>query len=198
MDRKKIINQAFLRGIPYLDYRKLIDSLLQDQQTTGDNHSEAMLQHTRMNVQRMKRLDKTWQVPIELSELVVNLNVPEKWLVITEGWCGDAAQTVPLMYHLAKLNPKIEMRLVLRDEHPELMQHFLTEGAKSIPVLIRQRGEELVGHWGPRPAFAQEMMRAFKSAPGMSYAEFSEKLHGWYARDKGQSFAKELLAFLEA
>jgi hypothetical protein len=196
MDTKKIVNQAFVRGIVYSEYRQLIDSLLRGNQTTGDNHSEAMLQHTRMNVQRMKRLDKTWKAPFELAELVNRLMSPEKWLVITEGWCGDAAQTIPLMHHLAKLNPNIDMRLVLRDEHPELMRLYLTEGAKSIPILIRENSQEIISHWGPRPAFAQEMLRAYKNSPSMSYVEFSEKLHGWYARDKGLSFAKEIAAFL--
>jgi hypothetical protein len=180
----------------YAEYRKLLDALVANNQTTGNNHSEAMVNYTKMAIRRMGRLDKTHQVSADLIAIARALQ-PETWLVISEGWCGDASQTVPLMAKVSAVNPNIQLRLVLRDEHLDLMQEFLTEGAQSIPILIRiNAAGEVVGHWGPRPAFAQEMMRAFKASPGEGYAAFSERLHAWYAKDKGASFEQEFLAFL--
>jgi hypothetical protein len=196
MEKIKLFQTAFDKGMSYSEYRNLINRLLEMNQATGENHSQAMLGHTKMNVQRMKRLDKTWSPPADLEAKLSSITQEEKWLVITEGWCGDAAQTVPLMNHLAALNPNIEMRLVLRDEHLDLMSYFLTEGGKSIPILMRWRSGNALTHWGPRPAFAQEMLRAYKNNPGMSYEAFSTNLHSWYAKDKGLSFSTEILAWL--
>lgn len=195
METKRIVAQALERAMDYPTYRKLIDALVANNQTTGNNHAEAMVNYTKMAIRRMARLDKTYQPGSEIAAAVASLGT-ETWLIITEGWCGDASQTVPMMAKLAQLNPNITCKLVLRDEHLDLMQLFLTDGAQSIPILIRLNAAgQVLGHWGPRPAFAQEMMLAFKANPAEGYAAFSERLHGWYAKDKGLSFEQELLAW---
>jgi hypothetical protein len=54
------------------------------------------------------------------------------WLVITEGWCGDAASNVPLLNAAEKeMTEKIKLRLVLRDSNTELMDANLTDAGRS-------------------------------------------------------------------
>lgn len=79
------------KGQKYTEYRAMIDQLLSEEKTTGDNHSEAMIHYTKMNVQRMKRLDKTVKLTEETLANVAKIERPQTWVVITEGWCGDAA-----------------------------------------------------------------------------------------------------------
>ena len=57
-------------------------------------------------------------------------------MVISEGWCGDAAQILPVINKMALVSNKIEFRIVLRDENPALMDAFLTNGGKAIPKVI--------------------------------------------------------------
>lgn len=52
------------KSITFTDYLKLIDDLLAEGKTTGENQSEAMFNYGKLNRQRMKRLEKT----IELNE----------------------------------------------------------------------------------------------------------------------------------
>lgn len=114
-------------------------------------------------------------------------------LVIAEDWCGDASNTVPIVTRLAEALPGFEVRIVLRDQHPELMDRYLTDGSRSIPIVIAldEEGREL-GHWGPRPAVLQAWVMANRTL--MPKAELYPKVRQWYARDRGESTVREVLA----
>lgn len=185
-------------AMSYPAYRSLIDAALERDQTTGDNHSPDMLSYTRMNVQRMNRLDKQVQIAPALAEVVQSIHKPLLWLVLTEAWCGDAAQNLPLLQQLALQQPHIELGLLLRDEHLPLMDAFLTNGGRSIPklIIVNPENGDLLGSWGPRPQAAQTLYRDIK-AQGLPYLEASTALHKWYAQDKTASMQAEILALLQ-
>lgn len=114
--------------------------------------------------------------------------------MLTEAWCGDAAQNLPVIAKVAQLNPHITLTLLLRDEHPEIMDVYLTHGGKSIPKLIAvaENGTELFT-WGPRPEALQELVEAYKANPDRPYAEFLEEVQRWYNADKTESVQRELV-----
>ena len=182
-------------GYSYASYRQLIDEALQQDRTTGTTQSEELTKYTRLNVQRMSRIDKTVQLLPELREAVASLQNRYVWAVLTEGWCGDAAQIVPVLEAVAQASGgKIETRYLLRDENLDLMDRYLTNGGRSIPKLIVLHADTLTEatNWGPRPAAAQEMFMRLK-AEGLSHDEFVTQVHGWYGKDKTQSTQQELL-----
>ncbi|WP_057937447.1 thioredoxin family protein [Algoriphagus resistens] len=185
----------------YSEYRKMIYELLAEEKTTGTNHSESYLNYTRMNVQRMNRWDKTAKISPELEKIVTSIASPQVWLVLTEAWCGDAAQSLPFIAKLAELNPLIKLKFVLRDENPALMDAYLTEGARSIPILIgldEDLAKELFV-WGPRPEYLQNRLKAYKLDPqNITPKEFADGTHLWYARDKNQSLEKELTPLISS
>ena len=179
----------------YSEYRAMIDALHLEGKTTGTNHSEVMLGHSTMNVTRMKRLDKTSKILPELGEIVKALPA-QKWLVISEAWCGDAAQNLPLINALAELNPDIELSIILRDENLDIMDEYLTNGGRSIPKVIGLTADqETIFDWGPRPQLMQKTYTELKEE-GQEYAEISKTIHTMYARDKGQAFQAEFLDLL--
>ncbi|SIN68438.1 thioredoxin family protein [Algoriphagus halophilus] len=190
-----ISEEIVLSGLTYEEYRQLIDELLAEGKTTGTNHSEANINYTKMNVARMRRVDKTAKISSDMESLIKGIQEPQTWLVLTEAWCGDASQSIPYFAKLAALNPLINLKLVLRDENPELMDQYLTNGARSIPKLIglsQDLNEELFT-WGPRPQYLQERLIAYKKDPqGLSSKEFSEGTYLWYARDRNQAIEQEL------
>ncbi|MBC6367355.1 thioredoxin family protein [Algoriphagus sp. AK58] len=192
-----LINHAMTYGA----YRELIDKLLLENKTTGSNHSEAYLDYTRMNVQRMARWDKTAKVSDTMRDAVEAITEDQIWLVITEAWCGDAAQNIPYIVKLADLSSRIQLRFILRDEHPEVMDDYLTHGTRSIPKMVAMTADltcELFT-WGPRPASAHELVLEYKrDSKGKSYKEFSETLHLWYARNKNQELESELLPLIQS
>lgn len=199
---KAIIEKALLASSTYPAYRKMMDDLLAAGKTTGPNQSDFYLEVTRLNQARMNRLDKRPRFLPEMEHLLAHLSRPFTLLVLTEAWCGDAAQTVPLLYHMAQASEQIDLRLVLRDEHPELMDLFLVNGGRSIPrVLILDNEDKGVrGVWGPRPEPAQAMAMAYKqqSPPKEDYQAFNVRLHKWYAKDKTVTAQQELIALLQA
>ncbi len=190
-----ITPELIASALSYSQYREMIDQLLEEDKTTGVNHSESYIDYTRMNVQRMNRWDKTAKISFELERIVTSISSPQVWLVITEAWCGDAAQTIPFMAKLADINPLITLRLVLRDENPELMEAYLTEGARSIPILIGLTGDlsKELFIWGPKPEFLKNRLKAYKIDPqNITPKEFSDGTHLWYARDRNNALAEEL------
>lgn len=197
------MNQAaeIKEGISYQAYRDMIDALMSDGKTTGTNHSANYLNYTEMNVHRMSRHDKRVVIADDLKSAVQNLKGSYTWLVLTEAWCGDAAHSLPVMAKMAKLNPNVDLRLLLRDEHLELMDEHLTNGGRSIPklVIIDNETNETVAEWGPRPAPVQQIMLDYKSDTGpdkLSYDEFNKKVQLWYSRDKNATTQAEFTALL--
>ena len=198
---QEIIESAF----SYTDYRTMIDKLFAQGKATGDNHSEAMLNYSKMNIFRMKRLDKTTRLTEEAIEMIGNVDRKVTWLVITEGWCGDAAQIIPVLNKMAEENKNIDLKLILRDENLEVMDSFLTNGSRSIPILIILDSEtlEVLNVWGPRPEVVQEMVMSAKfkanSNPENSkeiWSEVKKDTQLWYAKDKTKSIQKEVIDVL--
>ena len=192
MSNTVITNEHLAKAITYTQYRELIDTLLAENKTTGTNHSEAMVEYTRMNAQRMRRVEKTTKLDNELVDLMLRVQNKMIWVILTEAWCGDAAQTVPALVKIADASPLIEVKLLLRDENLDLMDAYLTNGGRSIPKLIALDAEtmEELGTWGPRPAPAQQLFMDMK-AQEVPYQEFVEKLHGWYGKDRSKALLQE-------
>jgi hypothetical protein len=191
----KKIDQAYLeKAFSYETYKKLTDDLLAQDKTTGPNQSEAFIHYTRLNQQRMHRLEKTTGILSAAKDLILAIRQPQTWLVLTEAWCGDAAQSLPVMQLLAQLNPLIDLRLLLRDENPGLMDQYLTGGvSRSIPKLIgldTATRQELFT-WGPRPTVLQESFGRMR-AEGISYDLIKEEFQHWYNKDKTVSIQMEI------
>ena len=192
----------------YQTYRQLTDELLAQGKTTGGNHSEAMIHYTQLNVVRMNRLDKTTRLLEGVKEQLQQINRPMIWLTLTEAWCGDAAQTIPVLQKMTEVNELVELRLILRDEHPEIMNAFLTNGGRSIPKVILLDAQTLgvLGSWGPRPAAVQEMVMSAKADLDVltdkedkknRYHELITAAQKWYAKDKTKSIQQEFLSVLD-
>ncbi|ADY53231.1 hypothetical protein Pedsa_2689 [Pseudopedobacter saltans DSM 12145] len=185
----------------YKEYREIIDNLLASGKTSGNDHSEFMIEYTKMNVHRMNRLDKTVVLSEELVNAIQKLNKGYKFLVLTEAWCGDASQIIPVINKIAEeSNQKIELDLIWRDQNLEIMDRYLTNGGRAIPKLVvidKSNGHEIAS-WGPRPIPAQELMGELKRDSSLGIAEISEKLHYWYAKDKTLTIQQELSALIES
>jgi hypothetical protein len=120
-----------------------------------------------------------------------------KLLVIAEDWCGDASNTVPILAKLVDAVPALELRIILRDTNPAVMDRYLTNGSRSIPIVIALDQEfREVGHWGPRPALLQAWVMA--NLHTMPKTELYPQVRKWYARDRGESTLREVLTVLSA
>lgn len=194
---KTIITKSLQQTMDYLQYRELVtESLkLESQVVNGID----LIPYTKLNDQRMKRLDKTIVISDENSAFLKSFENKVLWLVLTEGWCGDAAQALPVLNKMAELSDAIELKIVLRYENEDLMNQFLTNGGKSIPKVIMVHPEtlEVIADWGPRPAGAVQLMIDLKEKFGSITDEVKEELQKWYNNDKTISTQNEIVQILK-
>lgn len=201
---KQIAYQELTNVLNYSAYRTLIDQLLEEGKTTGDNHSEAMLGYTKLNVSRMRRLDKTTRLTDETIAALGQIDRPLVWLVLTEAWCGDAAQIVPVLEKMAQASSMIKLQLILRDEHLDIMDAFLTNNGRSIPKVIVLDAEtgDVLADWGPRPVVIQAAVMETKAITEQAtdpeqakaiWDESKKDTQRWYARDKTRSIQAEVV-----
>jgi Thioredoxin len=150
-------------------------------------------EYINLNQRRMYRVEKKYHVSDDILGHIKRLKPKTYWLVLTEHWCGDASQILPALSKIAELSEgKIEMKLVYRDQNPELMDIYLTDGSRSIPKLIQLDDHfNVTGIWGPRPTVVQKLVKNLKSNP-MTAATYANELHLWYAKDKLQSLETEI------
>jgi len=182
----------------FAEYIRLIDDLLLESKTTGENQSEEMFNYGKLNRQRMKRLEKTVDISDALKEKARNIKANWIWLIITEGWCGDAAQNISIIEKIALESANIETRYVLRDENLELMDAYLTNNARSIPKLICLDAETFkeIGIWGPRPQAAMDYFYEMREQE-IEKPQMMENLQRWYLQDDEQSIQKEFENLLD-
>jgi hypothetical protein len=196
---RKVEVSYLQKSTTYEAYKQLVEDLLAAGKSTGPQQSEALTHYSQLNLQRMHRVEKTIQLLPEVREQLIHVSRPQIWLVLTEGWCGDASQSLPVIKTLADLNTNIGMRILLRDENPELIDRYLTNGvSRSIPKLIAvdpATGKELFT-WGPRPTALQESFYGMRSE-GLPYDVIKEELQRWYNKDKTVTIQQELAALLK-
>ena len=185
---KKVIQESFT----WEDYLSLCENLVAENKSTGPVQTVEHAQYSMLNLSRMKRVFKTFkasdEAAIQFSETPRQL-----WLLITESWCGDAAQSVPVLARLASLSPTIHFRIIIRDEHLDIMDSFLTNGGRAIPKLIGLNPDtfEVNWHWGPRPQGASNVVIRCKNE-GLEKEQISLALQEWYNQDKGIGVSEEL------
>ena len=193
-----IIKSSLEKSISYIAYRDLVKQLAEENSTTGNDKTDALINYTKLNDKRMKRWDKTVKLSEESQKIIKEFNNSITWLVITESWCGDAAHIMPVLNKIAEANNNIDMKIVLRDENPALMDAFLTNGGKAIPkvIMIDNESSEVINTYGPRPSEATSYVNKFKAINGALTPEFKEDLQHWYNKNKGQNIIEDVTKIL--
>lgn len=193
---KSSIAKALFNSHSYTEYRKIVTDLLLEGKSTGNEQSESLTNYTKLNEARMNRLEKTMKVSDEVVSELENLKHNYIWLVISEGWCGDAAQILPIINKMALAShKKIDLRIVFRDENDTLMNQYLTNGGRAIPKVIVICKETGIARadWGPRPKEAIELVINYKKEFGVIDEKIKTDLQLWYLADKGLSTQNELM-----
>jgi len=195
---KVAVAESLLKSISYIKYRKMVSDLLAAGKVTGDKQTPELVHYSLLNETRMNRLDKKVIIPEENIQKLLNLKKEYTWIVIAEGWCGDVAQLLPILNKLAVITPRIEMKIVLRDENPALMNLFLTNGTRSIPKLaiLDRKTKDVLGHWGPRPAPATKLVKSYRDQYGKIDDTIKTELQLWYLHDKGLTTQEEVIALM--
>lgn len=194
-----ITSELLESAVDYKTHHQQITELFNEHRTTNEDNRENMLEYTKMYLQRVGRWDKRGKLSEELVSKLESFPRKMIWVVLNEGWCGDAAQSLPFINKMAEASENITLKILLRDQNPGVMDEFLTNGARSIPKLIALDADtlEVIGTWGPRPKEAYEMYRAQLDDPEIPNQKAQENLHYWYAKDRGNAIQQEFLSLLD-
>jgi hypothetical protein len=196
---KEILKNALNNSYSYQDYRKTVTDLLQEGKSSGAIQSEALVNYSRLNETRMHRLDKTIVIDQTIVSKFKAIQSKYIWLVIAEGWCGDAAQILPIFNKMSEVSDHIDFKIVFRDDNEALMNLFLTNGSKSIPklIILDKNALDVIADWGPRPKGAIDLVQNYKDKFGVIDDTIKAELQMWYLHDKGLSTQKEIMELLK-
>lgn len=197
-DKKKLISDSLVNALDYQQLKELTEKNVKKLDPDLLNEMErAYYEYRKLNLARMSRLEKIYKPTEEAMSVMSKINAPQTWLVITEDWCGDSAQTIPVMVALTSLNKNIKIKFLIRDENPEIMNLYLTKGKRSIPKLIAYDNNlDEIFIWGPRPATVKSLAEEL-NRKGVDKHEIVKQIHLWYAKDGGYSTEKEIIELLE-
>lgn len=191
-----LIEYAKIHGISYNEFirEEMKERLeLQKQGKTIDNFDP----YIELNYRRSLRVAKQVNITESMQKTLDNITTPMVWIVLTEAWCGDSAQSLPIIAALAERSSKINLIILLRDQNLEIMDNFLTNGSRSIPKLVAlDENSNILFTWGPRPQKAIQLFQEEK-LKGTPKQDIYIKLHTWYGRDRGKTILAELLSLIE-
>jgi hypothetical protein len=160
--------ERFAQGTTYAEYRDRIlaaEGIMKDLLTA----SERALAKESIDVEPFRRLPK-----------------PLRVLILSEDWCGDCTDNLPIVNRLAEESGKLEVRILPRDEHLDVMDRFLKNGQfRSIPlILFLDDDGRVIGDLKERPDSVTELrarqrQELYASRPDFgepgAYAELSEE-----------------------
>lgn len=129
-----------------------------------------------------------------------------KVLILEEDWCGDAARSGPVIARIAE-GAGLEARWFRRDENLDIMDQYLENGGRAIPVaLFMDRNYELLLRWGSRPKHVNAVRAQYlpsmppKDDPGYQEAlgRMRQATREAYEQDYPHAIAAEILEQLAA
>lgn len=170
------------------EFEKVVDAT----NRTAPYDQLAYQEYAKLNLSRVNRWLKKDIFSEETKSTFASISSPQKWILITEAWCGDAAHIAPVLYKLSGLSDLIEFEIQLRDSDSEI-DNYLTNGGKAIPKLVvrDENGKDLF-NWGPRPAECQVMVVEMKTMD-LSNQDKNMRIQQWYNMDKGAGIQKEIV-----
>lgn len=196
--KENILLVKFEVGLTYNDFWNQFELKLNSQKSGNLSEEEKnQANQLKLNFQRSSRINRTYEISENLKNVLDKLEITQNWILITEDWCGDSAQNVPYIAKIANYSSKINLRILARDQNLDLMDKYLTNGARAIPKLIAfDEQENEFFQWGARPKEAQDLVTQLKNE-GKSKTEFLEALHLWYGKNRGKNLETEFLEILQ-
>jgi hypothetical protein len=162
----------------------------------GETFAQFMARPTK-NHELWVALYKRITIPIEISARVEALGGHWHLLVLSEDWCGDSVNIVPIIAKLTESVSNImDMRILARDENLDIMDSHLTGKSRSIPIviLLNQKFQEC-GWWGPRPGPLQKWV--VEKGMLLPKDDRYKEIRTFYARDHGLTTMSEIVEMLE-
>jgi len=185
-------DHQFEMALNYQQFSNYAENLL-TKLSSDDTYS--MQHNAKVDLHILQKVKKTAVISEELCHALQSAK-PLILVILTEGYCGDSAQTFPVFAKMQEMFPdKIEIKVILRDEHLDIAD--MQFESRAIPTVVGFDRETLTQKfvWGNRPKPAQKIMDELK-AKNATQDEKGIALHKWYAADKTNTLQNELIELL--
>ena len=170
-----------------LDFRQLWDRALT---------YEKFVEESKENCAMWTGKYRTARIPEWAYKKACEYGTGISFLVIAEDWCGDATNTIPVLARMGHEAECMQVKILRRDENPDVMDEYLTNGARSVPIVIALDSDfQEKGHWGPRPKELQAWVMENKDTTPKD--DRYKHVRTWYARDKGETTLREVLTLFD-
>ncbi|RQP08536.1 MAG: thioredoxin family protein [Chryseobacterium sp.] len=179
-----------------ISYEKYIQDATERMNAPLTDEDREMHEYYKLGLQRMERMQKKYQPDAEQLQTLADKNFDGKVMIISEAWCGDASQCVPVVN--AFFSGNNEVRISYRDGENSAIDHFLTNGGKSIPIVVLLDDDfNVIAHWGPRPAHGTELLQKYKAdSEAYPKEQFYNDLQLYYAKNRGYDTIAEILKLI--
>lgn len=152
--------------------------------------------YSRYNMERHERVEALWKPSNAFSRAVSADHGAAIWLFITEDWCVDSAYSLPLIHWASEQRADVTLRILLRDENPDIIELFLTKGKRSIPKFVGISSEGGVRFvWGPQPSALRDIRQKLMDS-GTEGRIVSSTTVDWYAGEGWLEVERELTSVL--
>ncbi len=197
MPPESFIYQRSQHGMNPAEYRRHFEQEVEKVRAETEASKDDHVKYLPLNLARTLRIEKTYSPSDAVKQAASAIRQPQLWMILTEPWCGDSAQNLPCIFKIAACSSVIDIRVLLRDQNLDIMDSYLTNGTRGIPKLVAfdSQGGELF-RWGPRPQAAARLFGDLLES-GVPVQDVREKLHLWYAKDRGRALEREFVALLK-
>jgi Thioredoxin len=111
-------------------------AVTREQFESGMTYDAYKAQMTR-NRDQLEQNEKSLQLSQEDLTAFRSLPRPLHVLALAEDWCGDVIANLPILGRIARESGKLDVRVLLRDQHLDVMDQYLKQGQfRSIPVFV--------------------------------------------------------------
>ncbi|MEI6312144.1 MAG: thioredoxin family protein [Bacteroidota bacterium] len=180
----------------YEEYIDLVEKLIQKEDNALADYTHIPIEYLYNHAKQFRKTLNSVQLNKKVYNFLSEFNKHLKWTIITEPWCGDDSFNTPYLIMMANSAEQIHLQIALRDQHEELMNRHLTNGSKTIPILVcTDENDKPLFTWGPRPAACQQMVNTLPH--DISIANKIDKIFDWYNIDKGEQVQLEIFELLK-
>lgn len=183
-----ILNQS--KPITLNDYHEHVEGILNE----AIEYDENLISYVKNNLELVEKLKFDLKINKKLFNFIQTVEEERTILVILEPWCLDAIILLPFFEALSTINDKIVIQIYLRDNNPELMNQFLTNGGKSIPVVFElDSSNQMIWKWGSR---SEKAKLQFETVKSLELDDKIAAMKSWYLEDKTMSAQEEIYDLL--
>lgn len=195
----KFTKEILAHAITYSEFTDLTKSILESDHKESPYDKEAYLNYTNVNYNRSEKILRNFQLDKKLYNLLSDKAQDWTWVLLNEPWCGDGSFIQPVLYAMSLAGGgSIDFKILLRDENPGIMKHFLTNDGMAIPKLVcLDKDLNIMLTWGPRPLELQELFNEWKKAADFDLNTKIKKVNRWYLKDKNQHIQKEFIHLIK-